>query len=133
MANNCPECGQMMGKDRELCERCERMQRVEELEREVEGLRAKAAIHDRIRELLALGLSSAQALDVAHCYGDDALMKPPQWADIRGVSPAAVYNNIADAREIVDAQTALGDFEEQPESESDSGSGNTETTPEQES
>jgi len=109
MSSRCPDCGQMMSSDAgERCERCERLERVSELEAEVERLRPKAHIHDRIRQLIALGLSPAQALDVA--FVEDAGLSPQQWAEQRGVSPPAVYNNIADAEGLYKPQAELGDF-----------------------
>lgn len=134
MSNNrCGECGQMMSADREfLCERCaERQQlkqRVEQLEQELSesapveavhadlrALRPKAALYDRIRELISLGLSPAQTLDVA--FAHDGRMSHRAWSKQRGVSPAAVYNNIADCREVIETQTQLGehDSEQIPE------------------
>lgn len=135
MSNNrCPECGQMMSADRDyLCESCaERQQlrqRVEQLEEELSesvpveavhadlrALRPKAALYDRIRELISLGLSPAQVLDVA--FAHDGRMSHRAWSNQRGVSPAAVYNNIADCLETVETQTQLGehDSEQMPES-----------------
>lgn len=122
MSNRCTECGQMKSPDGDLCERCKKAERVDELEEQVavlegievdlqlelEELRPKAQIHDRLRQLISLGLSPAQAVDVAFVH--DGELSHRQWAAQRRVTPAAVYNNIADAKPKFKDQTELGEY-----------------------
>lgn len=138
MSNRCAECGQMKSPDGDLCERCKKAERVDSLEEQVavlegievdlqlelEELRPKAQIHDRIRQLISLGLSPAQALDVAFVH--DGELTHRQWASKRRVTPAAVYNNIADAKPKFEHQTELGEYpvdglsEEEEQAQADS-------------
>ena len=117
---HCNECGQSLPKDRReepgICERCERAQRAEELEEQLQELREQLEeqepaqqLEDRIIELLSLGLSPAQTLDVI--MTQERGYSVSQWASKRRVTKPAVYNNLSSADPLIEEQTDLTQWE----------------------
>lgn len=135
---HCSECGQALPKERRedpgTCERCERAKRAEQLEERVAELEAAEAhaeqletrveelqeqlegqeslsdseLEERIVELLSLGLSPSQVLDVI--FTQELGYSVSKWANRRNVTKPAVYNNLSSADPLIEEQTQLAEF-----------------------
>lgn len=133
--HRCEQCGQRISEERaqqsDYCERCGKARRTEQLEEQVDELQEELSemrraldaagtseVDDavgKLRELIAYGCSSAQAVDylMVELHGVDIGV----WAKRRRVSKSAIYNNLSAAESTVEQQSTVPDFTEDESTE----------------